>query len=70
MRKENFLIGMLNRGVLALHIALPGLRTQFMLTKTLEWNLHWCILDAMFNDEFRIRPEFVNNPRALERRFR
>ena len=70
MRKDNYLIGMLNRGVLALHIALPGLRPKFMLTKTLEWNLQWCILDAMFDDAFRIRPDFVNNPQALERRFR
>lgn len=58
------------QGVLALHISLPGLRPRFMLTKTLEWNLHWCILDSMFDDAFRIRPEFVNNPDALERRFK
>ena len=70
MRKDNYLIGMLNRGVLALHISLPGVRPKFMLTKTLEWNLQWCILDAMFDDSFRIRPDFVNNPRAIERRFR
>ena len=70
MRKDNYLIGMLNRGVLALHISLPGVRPRFMLTKTLEWNLQWCILDAMFDDSFRIRPDFVNNPQAIEQRFR
>lgn len=70
MRKDNYLIGMLNQGVLALHISLPGLRPRFMLTKTLEWNLQWCILDAMFDDSFRIRQDFVDNPRAIERRFR
>lgn len=70
MRKDNFLIGMLNRGVLALHICLPGMRPRFMLTKTLEWNLQWCILDSMFDDAFRIRPQFVQNPQALEKRFR
>ena len=41
MRKENYLIGLLNRGVLALHVPVPGLRKRLMLTKTLEWNLHW-----------------------------
>ena len=41
MRKENFLIGMLNKGVLALHAPLPGRRRRLMLTKTLEWNLSW-----------------------------
>ena len=70
MRKDNYLIGMLNRGVLALHISLPGVRPKFMLTKTLEWNLQWCILDAMFDESFRIRADFVNNPRDIERRFR
>lgn len=70
MRKENYLIGMLNRGVLALHVALPWIRTRFMLTKTLEWNLHWCLLDSMFDDSFRIRPAFVSSPGTLERRFR
>ena len=70
MRKDNFLIGMLNRGVLALHISLPGVRPRFMLTKTLEWNLQWCILDPMFDDAFRICPHFVRNPQALEKRFR
>jgi len=42
MRKENYLIGLLNRGVLALHVPVPGLRKRLMLTKTLEWNLQWC----------------------------
>ena len=41
MRKENYLIGLLNRGVLALHVPVPCLRKRLMLTKTLEWNLHW-----------------------------
>lgn len=70
MRKENYLIGMLNRGVLALHVALPGMRPRLLLTKTLEWNLHWCILGNMFDDSFRIRQEFVDDPRALELRLR
>ncbi|KAK9829634.1 hypothetical protein WJX72_006986 [[Myrmecia] bisecta] len=70
MRKENYLIGMLNQGVLALHIAVPGMRKRFMLTKTLEWNLHWCILDCMFDDSFRVRPHFMRDEAALQRRFR
>ncbi len=38
-----------------------------MLTKTLEWNLRWCILDPMFDERFRIRPEFMDVA-ALRRR--
>ncbi|KAL3162518.1 hypothetical protein ABBQ32_010175 [Trebouxia sp. C0010 RCD-2024] len=72
MRKENYLIGMLNKGVLALHVGTPclGLRKKFMLTKTLEWNLHWCLLDCMFGEDFRLKPAFFNDARALQRRFR
>lgn len=70
MRKDNYLIGMLNRGCLALNVPLPGLRKQFMLTKTLEWNLHWCLLTAMFDKDFRISPDFIRDEAKLQRRFR
>jgi Autophagy protein ATG9 len=61
---------MLNKGVLALNVPLPGAR-RFMLTKTLEWNLRWGILDHMFDEAtFCIRPEFVSHPELLEQRLR
>ncbi len=61
MRKENYLIGMLNKGVLAFPISqwVPGVgpmvkfgsngRHRLILTKTLEWTLNWCILQSMFD---------------------
>lgn len=62
MRKENYLIGMLNKGVLAFPIShwVPGAgptvksgsnekRHRLILTKTLEWTLNWCILQSMFD---------------------
>eukprot|EP00878_Enallax_costatus_P015337 GHUV01016065.1.p1 GENE.GHUV01016065.1~~GHUV01016065.1.p1 ORF type:complete len:292 (+),score=27.92 GHUV01016065.1:357-1232(+) len=57
MRKENYLIGMLNSGVLALYVrgCSPVLGRRFMLTKTLEWNLYLCILDPVFDEHFHIR---------------
>ncbi len=62
---------MLNKGVLALNSPLPGLRGHFMLTKTLEWNLRWCILDSMFDDRhFRVARGFINDPEALRQRFK
>lgn len=70
MRKENYLIGMLNRGVLALNVPIPGMRKSFMLTQTLEWNLQWCLFDCMFDERFRIRRDFLYSPVALQRRFR
>lgn len=70
MRKDNYLIGMLNRGVLALHVSVPGSRRHFMLTKTLEWNLCFCIFSHMFDSNFRVQSEFVHDVAALRRRFR
>ena len=62
---------MLNKGVLALNVPLPALRGHFMLTKTLEWNLRWCVLDSMFDDRhFRVARGFVNDPEALRQRFK
>ncbi|KAK2978705.1 hypothetical protein RJ640_026923 [Escallonia rubra] len=70
MRKENYLIGMLNKGVLAFPISqwVPGAGPtvksgpddsycHLMLTKTLEWTLNWCILQSMF-DRVYTHPKF------------
>lgn len=62
MRKENYLIGMINKGVLAFPISqwvpgagptikfgMEGKRHRLMLTKPLEWTLNWCIFQSMFD---------------------
>ncbi|XP_062080511.1 autophagy-related protein 9 [Humulus lupulus] len=81
MRKENYLIGMLNKGVLAFPISqlvpgvgptvkfgLNGERHRLILTKTLEWTLNWCILQSMFDRNFCVRRDFISNPRTLKKR--
>ncbi|GAV90181.1 APG9 domain-containing protein [Cephalotus follicularis] len=81
MRKENYLIGMLNKGVLAFPISqwVPGAGptvkfgpngTQhcLILTKTLEWTLNWCILQSMFDRSFCVRRDFISNPKTLKKR--
>jgi autophagy-related protein 9 len=81
MRKENYLIGMLNKGVLAFPISkwIPGAGptvksstngTQYrlVLTKTLEWTLNWCILQSMFDRNFHVIGDFKSNPRTLKKR--
>lgn len=56
MRKDNYLVAMLNAGILALELPLPSrlvgryrlldaLCGRLRLTKTLEWSLQACILD-------------------------
>ncbi|QCD97731.1 Autophagy-related protein 9 [Vigna unguiculata] len=81
MRKENYLIGMLNKGVLAFPISpwfpgagptmtsgSSGTQNRVILTKTLEWTLNWCILQSMFDRNFCVRRDFVSNPKTLQRR--
>lgn len=81
MRKENYLIGMLNKGVLAFPIShwVPGAgptvkfgpngtRYRLTLSKTLEWTLNWCILQSMFDRNFCVRRDFVSNPKTLKTR--
>ena len=71
MRKENYLIGMLNKRVLRLNVpGLPGaLGKRMWLTKVVEWNLHWSMLDTLFDEHCRVRADFADEA-ALVRRFR
>lgn len=67
MRKDNYLIGLLNKGVLALEVPgwLPGVgpaitredgvQKRILLTKTMEWTLNWCILQNMFDRQANLR---------------
>ena len=41
-----------------------------MLTKTLEWNLNWCLLDTMLDHNFQIKEEFTHDVKRLQWRFR
>ncbi|XP_073102874.1 autophagy-related protein 9 isoform X2 [Elaeis guineensis] len=81
MRKENYLIGMLNKGVLAFPMSrwIPGAgpavksrkngrKNHLILTKTLEWTLNWCILQSMFDNKFCVQRDFVTNPSLLKKR--
>jgi autophagy-related protein 9 len=79
MRKENYLIGMINKGVLAFPISQwfpgagpvvqsshDGAQNRLVLTKTLEWTLNWCILQSMFD---RYVNFFVQIPLVVSRVF-
>ena len=79
MRKENFLIALVNRGLLPLQPLaetplaawrLPLLSpTTSLMSKSLEWNLYVTLLDAMFDKQFRIKQSFTHDVGALQRRF-
>lgn len=69
MRKENFFIAMINKGVVC--VDFPWFRGHLppFLTKTMEWNLNYCIIDHMFDPvTFSVKQRFVSDPEALQRR--
>lgn len=81
MRKENYLIGMLNKGVLAFPISswiagagpavnsrTNGRKHHLILPKTLEWTLNWCIFQNMFDSKFCVRRDFLTNSTLLKKR--
>ncbi|OAY75874.1 autophagy-related protein 9 [Ananas comosus] len=81
MRKENYLIGMLNKGILSFPISwwvpgagpavnsrINGRKNHLILPKTLEWTLNWCIFQSMFDRKFCVRKDFLTNPSLLRNR--
>ncbi|KAA8904513.1 hypothetical protein TRICI_005458 [Trichomonascus ciferrii] len=75
MRRENYIIAMINKDVLDLCIPLPLLRKNPFLSKTLEWHISLCIMDFAFNDQGQLRPVFLKETHrrilsdGLRRRF-
>lgn len=76
MRRDNYLIALINKDVLDLTIPLPFLKKKQFLSRTLELNLHYCILDFVFDNKDQIRPLLLKDTHrrtlslALQRRFR
>ena len=74
MRKENYLIAMINKDILNLKLPIPFFKEP-LLTSTIEWNISLCIMDFVFNESGQVRPIFLkDNQRntlveGLRRRF-
>lgn len=66
MRKDNFLIAFWNRGLL------DGCKIggRVYWSGSLEWAVHLCVLNFMFNHRYEIRPAFVLDAPALQRRLK
>ncbi|KAK5995799.1 Autophagy-related protein 9 [Cladobotryum mycophilum] len=63
MRKENYLIAMINKDLLNLSLPLPFLRDKQLFSKTMEWYLHYCILDMAFNELGQVQQDFLRADR-------
>lgn len=63
MRRENYMIALINKDILDLTLPVPFLRNRQFFSKTLEWNLSLCILDFVFNEQGQVRPLFLKDIR-------
>lgn len=63
MRKENYLIAMINKDILNLSLPGPILRDRQLFSKTMEWYLHYAILDMAFNELGQLRQDFLRADR-------
>lgn len=74
MRKENYLIAMINKDILNLKLPIPFFN-ESILTRTIEWNISLCIMDFVFNENGQVRPIFLKDSQrntlveGLKRRF-
>ena len=75
MRRDNYLIALINKDILDLTLPIPFLSNRQFFSRTLEWNLNLCILDYVFNEQGQVRPLFLKDTHrralseGLQRRF-
>ncbi|KAF7295466.1 hypothetical protein MIND_01086400 [Mycena indigotica] len=85
LRQENYLIALFNKDLLDLRVPLPNALKRFvdteaqgngkMLTRALEWNLRFCLMEYLFDQHGAVRKVFLkskNRPAlidGLRRRF-
>ncbi|SPO29656.1 related to ATG9 - integral membrane protein required for Cvt and autophagy transport [Ustilago trichophora] len=59
LRQENYLIALFNENILDLSV--PGLRNRSpALTRSLEWNLNFCLLGFLFDSNGQVRHQFLS----------
>ncbi|TCD67283.1 autophagy protein atg9 [Steccherinum ochraceum] len=70
MRQENYLIALFNKDVLDLRVPLPSFMRWFvapeegkgkLLTRALEWNLRFCLMEYLFDPSGRVRKVFLKS---------
>ncbi|EPS33293.1 hypothetical protein PDE_08255 [Penicillium oxalicum 114-2] len=75
MRKENYMIALVNKDIMDLTLPIPFLRNRQLFSRTLEWNLNLCIMDYVFNEQGQLRTIFLKDTHrralsdGLRRRF-
>ncbi|MBE7181152.1 MAG: hypothetical protein INR71_08085 [Terriglobus roseus] len=72
MRKENYMIALINRDAFDVTVPLPFVGNVQFWTRTIQWNIGLCLMDWVFNDEGQVKEEFLtsHNRRKLIAKFR
>ncbi|KAI8251222.1 Autophagy-related protein 9 [Colletotrichum sp. SAR11_239] len=63
MRRENYLIAMMNKDVLNLTLPIPFMGKHQFFSRSLEWNLHFSILGFIFDESNQVNQEFLKADR-------
>ena len=66
MRRDNYLIALFNKDILNLTLPLPFLRDHQFFSRNLEWNIHLCVLDYVFNETGQISQLFLRDSHRHE----
>ncbi|KAJ2082740.1 autophagy protein atg9 [Coemansia sp. RSA 988] len=73
MRRENYMLALFNKELLDIRV--PGLLGPHVLTKALEWNLSFCVMNYLFDERGQLRRRFLRESNravlseGLRRRF-
>lgn len=74
MRRENYLIALFNKDIFNVQLPLGG-GSSLSLSKTLEWNISFCLLNYVFDENCTVRKAFIKDTKnerlseGLKRRF-
>ncbi|KIX00736.1 uncharacterized protein Z518_09801 [Rhinocladiella mackenziei CBS 650.93] len=75
MRRQNYMIAMINKDILDFTLPIPFFRNRKLFTRTLEWNIELCIMDFVFDRKGQVRTLFLKDTyrkdlsEALRKRF-
>ena len=61
MRKDNYLIALINKDVLDFTLPVPFMGNKQLFSKMMQWNLGLCILDFVFDDRGQVRSRFLKD---------
>ncbi|KAG7134518.1 Autophagy-related protein 9 like [Verticillium longisporum] len=72
MRKDNYLIAMINKDVLDMTLPIPFMQNRQFFSGTLQWWLYFSVIDLIFDQSGQVNQEFLKSDRRglLSRKLR